>query len=105
MSTDQHLRAFAERVDAVRHLVEQRYVRPDWAARNQDLERDLLPVPPPDFLRHPAIRFQMFVDERVLPHELPFVRGRLNDDHLLAEDQVIYPRGDSTPMPRGWYWP
>jgi hypothetical protein len=82
---------FARRLDTVRDCVDARYVRPDWAERNAVLERDLLPVPPADFLRHPAIRYQMFVDERVLPHELPFVRSRIADDGLLAEDPVGAP--------------
>ena len=75
----------------MRDCTDARYVRSDWASRNAELERDLLPVPPPDFLRHPAIRFQMFVDERYLPHELPFVRSRLADTALLAEDPVGSP--------------
>lgn len=82
---------FAKKVDAVRHCVEPRYIRMDWAERNAKLERDLLPVPPPGFLRHPAILYQMFVDEHVLPHELPFVRSRLTDNALLAEDPVGAP--------------
>ena len=82
---------FAEKAAAVRHCMEPRYVRADWAQRNADLERDLLPVPPYDFLRHPAIRYQMFVDDRVLPHELPYVRSRLTDDRLLAEDPAGSP--------------
>jgi hypothetical protein len=82
---------FAESYAAVRDLVDAEYVRPDWARRNAELERDLLPVPPADFLRHPAIRFQMFVNERFLPHELPFVRGRLSTTDLLAEDPVGAP--------------
>ena len=91
---------FAAKVAAVRHCVEPRYVRPDWAERNAELERDLLPIPPSDFLAHPAIRYQMFVDDRVLPHELPYVRSRLTDDGLLAEDAVgappTVPLSDST---------
>ena len=79
---------FGAAFQAVRESVDPRYVRGDWADRNAQLERDLLPAPPADFLRHPAIRFQMFVDERVVAHELPFVRGRLRDDALLAEDPV-----------------
>src|SRR5215211_7874368 len=82
---------FAERFDAVRSWVEPRYVRPDWAERNAELARDLLPVPAPDFLRHPAIRYQMFVNERVLPYELPFVRARLDNLGFLAEDSVGAP--------------
>jgi hypothetical protein len=79
---------FAERLAAVRPHVGPRYVRDDWAARNAELERDLLPAPPPDFLRHPAILFQMFVDERVLPHELPYVLERDASPALLREDAV-----------------
>jgi hypothetical protein len=79
---------FQQRYDAVRELTDTRYVRSDWAERNAELERDLLPVPAADFLRHPAILYQMFVDERVLPHELPFVRSQLPDDVLLREDAV-----------------
>lgn len=82
---------FADQLARVRDCVRPEYVRPDWAARNADLERHLLPVPPADFLRHPAIRFQMFVDDRVVPHELPYVRRRLGDDRLLAEDPVGCP--------------
>ncbi|MFE2752540.1 hypothetical protein ACFXGA_11130 [Actinosynnema sp. NPDC059335] len=88
---------FAERLAAVRPLVDARYVRPDWARRNAELARDLLPAPPADFLRHPSIAFQMFVDERVLPHELPYVRPRLADEHLLAEPPVGDP--PTTPLP------
>jgi hypothetical protein len=79
---------FQQRYDAVRDLTDTRYLRADWAERNAELERDLLPVPAPDFLRHPAILYQMFVDEHVLPHELPFVRSQLPDDVLLYEDAV-----------------
>ncbi|AQT82141.1 hypothetical protein B1R94_27165 [Mycolicibacterium litorale] len=81
-------RRFDDQFCRVRHCVDPRYVRPDWVVRNTDLERDLLPVPPADFLRHPAIRYQMFVDDRVVAHELPFIRQRLATDELLAEDRV-----------------
>src|ERR1700712_3150599 len=84
-------RRFGQKVSAVRDCVEARYVRADWAERNAELEADLLPVPPEDFLRHPAIRYQMFVDDRVLPHELPYIRSRLADDSLLAEDPAGSP--------------
>ena len=83
--------SFAQKMGGVRNCVEAQYVRADWAQRNAQLEADLLPVPPPDFLRHPAIRYQMFVDDRVLPHELPYVRSRLGDDSLLAEDPAGSP--------------
>ncbi|WP_158852490.1 hypothetical protein [Saccharothrix deserti] len=67
--------------------------------RNAELERDLLPVPPVDFLRHPSIAFQMFVNERLLPHELPYVRSRLTDERLLAEPSVGEP--PTVPLPDG----
>jgi hypothetical protein len=82
---------FAAKLDAVRHCVEPQFIRQDWAERNAELERDLLPVPAPHFLRHPAIRYQMFVDDGVLPHELPYVREHLADENLLAEDAVGLP--------------
>ncbi|MBB5959810.1 hypothetical protein FHS29_006431 [Saccharothrix tamanrassetensis] len=88
---------FAERVAAVRPCVDAQYVRPDWVQRNAELERDLLPVPPVDFLRHPSIAFQMFVNERLLPHELPYVRARLTDESLLAEPSVGGP--PTVPLP------
>ena len=86
---------FAGQLAAVGPCVEPRYVRPDWARRNAELERDLLPVPPPDFLRHPVIQFQMFVDDRFMAHQLPYVRSRLTDLELLAEDLV----GDPPTVP------
>jgi hypothetical protein len=82
---------FAAQLEAVRGLAEPRYVRSDWSDRNDELERFLLPVPPADFLRHPAIRYQMFVDDRVVPHELSYVRERLATPELLAEDAVGCP--------------
>ncbi|BCI55082.1 hypothetical protein NIIDNTM18_43600 [Mycolicibacterium litorale] len=88
---------FARQFDAVRHCVDPRYVRADWAERNAQLARDLLPVPPHDFLCHPAIRFQMLMGERIVPYELPFVRERLGDDALLAEDRVGEP--PTVPVP------
>ncbi|MFD1150043.1 class I SAM-dependent methyltransferase [Saccharothrix hoggarensis] len=90
-------RRFAERLATVRPCVDARYVRPDWVRRNAELERDLLPVPPPDFLRHPSIAFQMFVNERLLPHELPYVRSRLADERPLAEPPVGDP--PTVPLP------
>ncbi|RKT54194.1 hypothetical protein [Saccharothrix australiensis] len=88
---------FAERMAAVRPLVDASFVRSDWARRNDELARDLLPVPPADFLRHPSIAFQMFVNERLVPHELPYVRSRLTDDRLLAEPPVGGP--PTVPLP------
>lgn len=88
---------FADRFDTVRNCVNSAYVRADWVERNEQLARDLLPMPPPDFLRHPAIRLQMLMGERIVPHELPYVRARLADDALLAEDAVGAP--PTVPVP------
>lgn len=88
---------FADVLDSVRHCTTARYVRADWAQRNAVLERDLLPTPPWDFLRHPAIRFQMFVDEHLLADELPYVLDHLDDVGLLAEDPVGAP--PTVPVP------
>ena len=82
---------FAERFDAVRHCVEPKYLRADWARRNAELERSLYPLPARDFLIHPAIRYQMFVDDGVLPHELPYVLDHLEDKSLLIEDLIGAP--------------
>lgn len=64
------------------------FVRDDWAARNTELEGFLTPHPPVDFLRHPVILYQMFVDDRYLAAELPYVLGRLPAVALAAEDPV-----------------
>jgi hypothetical protein len=88
---------FASQVEAVRSCGDAAYVRSDWAERNAQLARDLLPVPPADFLCHPAIAFQMMMGERIVPHELPYVRERLGDDALLAEDAVGSP--PTVPVP------
>ncbi|MBW4718389.1 hypothetical protein [Saccharothrix obliqua] len=90
-------RRFADRLAAVRPHGDVHFVRPDWARRNVELERDLLPTPPADFLRHPSIAFQMFVNERLLPHELPYVRARITDERLLAEPPVGGP--PTVPLP------
>lgn len=81
-------RHFAGRYAAVRDAVEPAYVRGDWAARNAALEEALVPVPPDDFLRHPAILHQMFVGSRYLGPELAYVRPRLPAPEILAEDPV-----------------
>jgi hypothetical protein len=95
-------RRFAAQLDAVRDLVDPEYVRADWAQRNAELERDLRPLPAADFLRHPAIRFQMFVDERVVAYELPYVRARLPSQALLAEDVVGGPPVIRVPGTQLW---
>lgn len=82
---------FAARLDEVQGLEDDRFVRSDWAGRNHDLAQHLLPVPPRDFLHHPAILFQMFVGEKYLAHELPYVLGNLPAVALAHEDQVGEP--------------
>ncbi|MEZ0339396.1 hypothetical protein ACAG25_05365 [Mycobacterium sp. pV006] len=89
---------FAAQLDRVRPLTSPRYIRADWAARNAELERGLTPVPPPDFLWHPVIRFQMFVDEQLLAHELPYVLDHVGDVELLSEDAVGCP--PTVPVPK-----
>jgi hypothetical protein len=77
---------FADRLAAVEDLVDPAFVRDDWAERNAALRDALLPAPGPDFLRAPEIRFQMFVDEQYVPHELPYVLDRLPSPDMLRED-------------------
>lgn len=79
---------FADRLRAIREHEAPAATRDDWALRNEQLAASLLPRPPRDFLAHPAIRYQMFVDERYLQHELPYVLERLPDAALLREDAV-----------------
>ena len=79
---------FAARYEAVRTHVQERFVRADWTQRNSVLVADLLPRPPSDFLRHPAIRYQMFVADKYLEHEAPRVTGRLPDASVAREDAV-----------------
>ena len=78
-------------LDSIRHLSRHSFVREDWARRNLELEQFLLPDPPPDFLRHPAIAFQMFVGSRYLAHEAPYVLARLHDAAMASEDPVGEP--------------
>ncbi len=75
-------------LDAIGTLVDPAFVRADWEQRNAELRAALLPAPPADFLRHPAIRYQMFVNDSYVAHELPYVRSRLAHPALLAEDPV-----------------
>ncbi len=77
-------------LDALSPLVDPALVRADWAARNAELEAPLRPVPPRSYLRHPSVLFQMFVGERYLEAELPWVREHLADPAVLAEE----PAGD-----------
>lgn len=80
--------------EEVRGHVDPDHVRPDWEARVRDLERDLLPVPPRDFLRHPNILFQMFVSPRYLRAEMALLLREVPADRLggvLGEDPVGRP--------------
>ena len=75
-------------LDRLAAHVEPRFVRADWSRRNAELADHLRPAPPADFLRHPAILYQMFVDAKYVAAELPYVQARLPDRALLAEDPV-----------------
>jgi hypothetical protein len=81
-------RAFGDRLAAAERLDDPSSTRADWEDRNRELRAFLLPRPPWDFLGHPAIRYQMFVDDRYLADELPYVMRRLPALDLLAEDPV-----------------
>lgn len=80
-------------VESVARLDEPAFVRVDWAERAAALVGTLGPVPPRDFLRRPEILYQMFVGEKYLQHEAPYVRSRLEGAavELLAEDPVGAP--------------
>jgi hypothetical protein len=78
-------------LDRLEAHVDPRFVRDDWAERNRELAGHLLPVPPADLLRHPHIAYQMFVDAKYVPAELPYVESRLPDRALLTEDPVGEP--------------
>lgn len=76
-----------------------RFLTEEWHMRNCELADSLLPRPPRDFIRHPVIRFTMFVDDRHSEAKLGVaesVIGRKHLRHLLAEDPV----GD--PPARAW---
>jgi len=67
--------------------------------RNEELERSLTPLPPRDFIRHPVIRFTMFVDGRHADEKLRVAESVLTATELrrvLAEDPV------GGPPPRAW---
>lgn len=82
---------FAACWSQVRHLSDPVFVRSDWRERNEALARDLAPAPPRDFLWHPAILFQMFVGDRYVAHELPYVTSRLERLEDAREDPVGSP--------------
>jgi hypothetical protein len=80
--------AFADRLAAVGLLDEPAFVRDDWRERATSLGEALRAGPPRDFLRRDEIRYQMFVGERYLEHELPYVLERVPDARVLAESAV-----------------
>jgi hypothetical protein len=82
---------FARRLGAIRLLTEPAFVRGDWADRMDTLTAAVAPRPPWDFLHLDEIRFQMFVGERYLEHELPYVLERLPNPKLLQENAVGKP--------------
>ncbi len=92
---------FASRWSQVRHLSDGAFVRGDWHERNEALARDLAPAPPRRFLHHPSILYQMFVGDKYLGHELPYVTARLHDLREAREDAVGCP--PLSPLPgTGW---
>lgn len=82
---------FAHRLEVLATHDQPSFVRSDWRARNAELAAHLLPVPPRDLLRHPAIRYQMFVDERYLALEVPYVLAHLPRADLARESPVGAP--------------
>ena len=82
---------FASRWSRVRDLSDPAFVRDDWHARNEALARDLAPAPPRRFLHHPSILHQMFVGDKYLADELPYVTARLRDLAEAREDAVGCP--------------
>ncbi len=92
---------FASRWSRVRHLSDAGFVREDCHERNEALALDLAPAPPRRFLHHPSILFQMFVGDKYLADELPYVSARLEDLREAREDAVGCP--PSAPLPgTGW---
>jgi len=87
----------SDQLDAVGGAVDPTFVRPDWAERNSGLERALRPTPPRDYLRHPSVAHQMFVGEKYLAHELPWVLERLTDHDLLNEPDAGDPPRTALP--------
>jgi hypothetical protein len=83
--------AFADRLAAVRPFGEPAFVRGDWGERAETLSEALLARPPRDFLHRDEIRHQMFVGERYLEHELPYVLERVPDPRVLRESAVGAP--------------
>src|SRR3954451_16756777 len=65
--------AFADRHAEVAEGHRDELVAGEGDERNAPLEPDLLPVPPPDYLRHPAVANSMFVGPRYVEPELPAV--------------------------------
>jgi hypothetical protein len=79
---------FAARLDSVRPWDEPRFLRDDWAGRNAELAAALLPCPAPNFLRNPVILYQMFVADKYLASEAPYVLDRLPAPAWAGEDPV-----------------
>lgn len=92
---------FSTRWTLVRGLSDPAFVRSDWSERNEELARDLAPAPPRDFLRHPAILYQMMLGDRYVAEELPYVASRLADLEDAREDAVGSPPLVSMPE-RDW---
>lgn len=71
-----------------------RFLAEEWHTRNGELAASLLPRPARDFIRHPVIRFTMFVDGRHNEEKLRVAESVLELGKLrrvLAEDPVGNP--------------
>lgn len=91
---------FADRYAALPRAGLSDLVEREWAQRNEALERDVLPAPPLEFIRHPSLLWSMFVSERYLRHEFPLVSASFGAATLaraLPEDPVGGPLLAPTP--------
>lgn len=71
-----------------------RFTVPHWDEFNKQFAAFLLPRPTLHFLKNAQLRSQMFVDERYLDHELPFLDSFFEPstkERLLVEDSVGFP--------------
>lgn len=85
---------FRERLEEVKKYDVPEFVDVQWAERNRELEESLLPVPPVDFVRHPAILYSMFFGNKYMEPELGFLLTQLDGPTLasgLQEDPVGCP--------------
>lgn len=76
-----------------------RFLTEEWRLRNGELAASVRPRPPRDFIRHPVIRFTMFVDGRHSHEKLEVAESTL-DPHALRRVLAEDPVGD--PPPCSW---